>query len=159
MARLVSPHDSDLRKTARDVEWTVVAPLEDVELENDEMSELEDVVYRTKDGTGERDPVFQMVETRSGEEIRNLRVDITLLRKILYEHRRYALAQGFSDPEMDVLRSIEFHTETRVGLDEIMEDSHSEDYSESTIYKALRSLREKDLVSKVRPGVYRYSGP
>lgn len=155
------PDDADLREKAREVEWTVGAPVEDVEFSQEEIHQLEDTVHRVKDGKGDRGSVVQMVEPRSGNQSRgrNFRIDFSLLQKILYEHRRYALAQGFSDTEMDVLRAIEFHNEKRVGVDEIMEDSNAEEYSESTVYKALRTLQEKELISKVRPGVYRYSGP
>ena len=156
----VAPSDSDLKSTAKEIEWTVGAPVEELELSNDELINLENPVHRIKDGSGERQSVLQSVETQSASSdiIQSFRIDFSLLQKILYEHRRYALAQGFSDAEMDILRAIEFHREKRVGVDEIMEDYHAREYSESTIYKGLRTLQEKELIEKVRPGVYRYSG-
>ena len=84
---------------------------------------------------------------------------MSILAKVLYEHKRYSLAQGFSDAQMDVLRTVEFHKRVRVGIDEIMDDPYTNEYAESTIYKALNELQNKNFIDKVRPGVYRYTGP
>ncbi len=156
-----SPRNTELRQTAREVNWSVGAPRERVELSDEQLERLEARVHRVKETDGERGRVIEPIEPREGDEreVRNFQIDLSLLQKILYEHRRYALAQGFSDAEMDVLRAVEFHREKRVGVDEIMESHHATEYSESTVYKSLRTLQEKGLLSKVRPGVYRYDGP
>jgi len=60
---------------------------------------------------------------------------------------------------MQVLRAVEFEAAERVGIDEIQGSIHTEEIAESTIYKSLRNLREKQLVERVRPGTYRYAGP
>lgn len=158
--RFSSPDESELLETAKNVDWTVGAPTENIEFSEEEMSVLENQVQRIKNGRGERDFIVDVEHRADAQsDARNFRIDLALLQKILYEHRRYALAQGFSDAEMDVLRAIEFHDEKRVGVDEVMEDFHAEEYSESTVYKALRTLQEKELISKVRPGLYQYTGP
>ena len=159
--QFTSPRVKELRETAGGVDWTVGAPLEDVELSDEQLEMLEDRVARVNEKEGRRGRVVHTVEPReeSADDARNFQIDLSLLGKILYEHRRYALSQGFSDAEMDVLRAIEFHSEKRVGVDEIMGSHHAEEYSDSTVYKSLRTLQEKDLISKVRPGLYRYTGP
>lgn len=159
--RFSSPHVKELREVAGEVDWAVGAPLEDTELSDEQLDMLEDTVHRVKGKEGERGSVIQPVEPRDedSDDARNFRIDLSLLAEILYEHRRYALSQGFSDAEMDVLRAIEFHSEKRVGVDEIMASHHAQQYSDSTVYKSLRTLQEKDLISKVRPGLYQYTGP
>jgi hypothetical protein len=157
--KFTSPDTTDLREIAEEVEWVVGAPTESIELTEREVNRLEQRVHRIKDGAGKRSPVIHKVETDPNEDARNFRINIALLQKLLYEHQRYAVAQGFSDAEMDVLRAVEFHDADRVGIDEIMEDKHAEEYSESTVYKSLRTLQDKDLIKKIRPGVYQYTGP
>lgn len=142
--------------------WTLIVPERDAELTDSEVKMLQRRIHRVKNGDGDRDSVFRISEDehRDGEAIAKIcEVDVESLAKVLYEHRRYSLARGFSDAEMDVLRAVEFHDATRVGVDEIMDSSHAEDLAESTIYKALRTLQEKELIEKVRPGVYQYTGP
>lgn len=157
-----SPSLSGLRGAVDDGLWTVIRPLNDTEVNDSWKSELEGRVLRTKDGEGKRGDIFYTTDenNENGEEIAEIcELDIDLLSKVLYEHRRYVEASGFSDAEMDVLRAVEFHSATRVGVDEIMESTHTSDLAESTIYKHLKSLVEKELLKKVRPGVYRYVGP
>lgn len=163
VTKFTSPHDSELRREAKELDWAVGAPVETTEFSEDELRQLDGTTCRIKDPSheeGQWDSVVRMVENRSDATgVRNFRIDLSLLRKVLYEHRRYATAEGFSEAEMDVLRAVEFHDEKRVGVDEIMEHPHATEYAESTVYKSLRRLGEKGLVEKVRPGVYRYDGP
>lgn len=157
--KLDSPNDLDLREVAKDVDWTVGATLEDFEATEKDMNTLETPINRSKDAYGQVDSVVTFEQRSSGTEVRNFKIDFALLQKVLYEHRRYAAAQGFSDPEMDVLRAIEFHDREIAFIKDIMEDPHCEQYSESSIYRSLRELREKELISKVNPGAYEYTGP
>ncbi len=158
-----SPDVDELRELVGEEDVrTLIAPTRDGELTESEVDLLEDRVHRTKEGSGRRKQLFYNVEdaVRGGEHVAEIcELDVEMLAKVLYEHRRYSLARGFSDAEMDVLRAVEFHDATRVGVDEIMDSSHAEDLAESTIYKALRTLQDKELIEKVRPGVYQYTGP
>lgn len=159
------------RKSARDLYTenpdigTLILPAEAVELSEAENSTLTSRMLRIDDTEGgqgkRRQVVFEIdSEIQDGETVAQLyTVDIPELVKILYEHKQYAAARGFSDAEMDVLRAVEFADATRVGVDEIMDSEHAGDLAESTIYKSLKQLQEKDLVRKVRPGVYEHVGP
>lgn len=142
--------------------WTIITPSNDTDLSDSEVHMLEDNVHRVKDGEGDRGRVFYNIDTdkRNGERVVEIgELNVEMLAKALYEHRRYSLARGFSDAEMDVLRAVEFHDATRVGVDEITGSEQAEGLAESTVYKALRTLQEKELIEKVRPGVYQYDGP
>ena len=161
MKHIESPDDAELRNVGKKHDWAVGAPAETLDLTEDDIDRLDRSISRLKDGEGERAAVVKMLEPggKGDDEIRNFRIDFEALLTVLYEHRRYALAQGFSDAEMDVLRAIEFHNEDRVTIDELMEDFHAQEYSQATIYKCLRTLQEKELIEKEKPGLYRYRGP
>jgi predicted transcriptional regulator len=157
MKQLTAPGDAELREAASDCEWTVGAPADTTELSDEDVERLTYRVLRVKNTQGERPTVVKMLETREdGSEVRNFRIDFEELLKILYEHRRYERARGFTDAEMDVLRAIEFADAERVTIDEIMDDNHAEEYSEAAVYKSLRTLQEKTLIEKIKPGLYRY---
>jgi hypothetical protein len=141
---------------------TVAIPVEDAELNETQLEDLKGRIPRVKDDSGESRSFFFIDHKRAqnGDDVAEVcSVDISLLAKMAYEHRRYAQARGFSDAEMDILRAVEFHDATRVGVDEVIESAHADDYAESTVYKSLKSLQDKQLVEKIRPGVYRYVGP
>ncbi|MFC7042860.1 hypothetical protein [Halonotius sp. GCM10025705] len=146
----------EFKEVSKETEWTVGAAKDEIEFTEDEFEELKRVL-RIKNMDGERES--PLILNPSGDSIDDFLIDFSLLQKILYEHRRYAIAEGFSDAEMDVLRAIEFHPADRVGVDEIMDHKHAKEYSESTVYRYLRKLRDKDLIEKVRSGLYRYDGP
>lgn len=152
----ITTDESEFRRTKENSKWTVGAAKDEVEFTDAEYEELKRVL-RLKDMEGERGS--PLILNPSGDSLDSFQVDFSLLQKILYEHRRYAMAEGFSDAEMDILRAIEFHPADRVGVDEIMEHEHAKEYSESTVYRYLRQLREKSLIEKVRSGLYRYDGP
>ena len=140
--------------------FTIAIPMDDVELTESELETLERHVDRKGGIDDETGRVFYTRDIKDDERKAEIcELDIELLAKVLYEHRRYSRARGFSDAEMDVLRAVEFHKADRVGVDEIMESPHAEDIAESTVYKALRTLQDKELLTKIRPGVYQYSGP
>ena len=140
--------------------FTIIVPWHDAELTKSEQRTLERSVERTNGSDGETRDVFLTTDIKNSERTAEVcELDIELLAKLLYEHKRYSQARGFSDAEMDVLRAVEFHEADRVGVDEIMESPHAEDLAESTVYKALRTLQEKELITKIRPGVYQYRGP
>jgi DNA-binding transcriptional ArsR family regulator len=142
-------------------EWTVGAARDEVNFTDEEFEDLKGClrIKDIKDMEGKPCGERPLIITTSGDTVNSFVVDFSLLQKILYEHRRYAVAEGFSDAEMDVLRAIEFHPADRVGVGEIMDHQHAKEYSESTVYRYLRKLRKKGLIEKVRSGVYRYDGP
>jgi len=146
----------DFRRTFQKKEWTVGAPKNGLELTEEELDDFKRSLRRMNRDGVRNSPVNL---TTSEGVVDNFLIEFSLLRKILYEYERYSAAEGFSDAEMDVLRAIEFHEADRVGVDEIMEQEHTKEYSESTIYRYLRELREKGLIKRVRSGVYQYDGP
>lgn len=143
---------------------TLVVPDNGMTLTDREMRMLQEEVHRTKDPDteGEHEWIFYIQNSNRDEEGETAELGVLkleLLATVLYEHRRYSSARGFSDAEMDVLRAVEFHSSTRVTIGEIMTSDHANDLGESTVYKSLRTLQEKELVNKIRPGLYQYVGP
>jgi DNA-binding transcriptional ArsR family regulator len=141
---------------------TLITPMEDTKVTEQLQEELSHIISRFKRGDGWSEDLFSVVDAHPdrGDEAADIcEINIQLLAKILYEYRRYEQASNFSDAQMDVLRSVEFHDAERVGVDEVMESPHAKQYAESTVYKSLKRLTERGLVKKIRPGVYRYDGP
>jgi hypothetical protein len=159
MMKFDSPDDVELREVAKEMDWSVGAPEGNFEASEKQMNDLESRVHRTKSDEGKVNRLVTVEERSSSTGVRNFRIDFSLLQKLLYEHRRYSEAQGFSDPEMDVLRAIEFHDGEIVFVKEIMEKPHCKEYSESTVFRSLRRLQEKELISKPNEGAYKYTGP
>jgi hypothetical protein len=162
--RFESISKEKLQRIAEDIDEdvTIGAPYYDISLDDKQLDNLMQSVVRKADTVGESENLVYLTETEwdSDEEVCSVfQIDLKQLWTLLYEHRRYSAARGFTDAEMQVLRAIEFHTADRVGIDEIEDSEHTQEIAESTIYKSLRSLREKKLVDRVRPGLYRYSGP
>lgn len=149
-------------KFNEDEHGTVITPMRETDLPERWQEELSHVVTRFKNGDHRSASLFSVVDSHpddGGETADICEVNVILLAKILYEYRRYEKASDFSDAQMDVLRSVEFHDAKRVGVDEVMESPHAEQYAESTVYKSLKRLTERGLVEKIRPGVYQYDGP
>lgn len=151
--------DDELNGAVNGIDGTILRVIESTALDDEHFDDLEYIFRQKEEGTsGQSDNLIKTGSIRNGL-LRHAEIDITTLWKLVYEHRRYAAAKGFSDAEMNVLRAIEFHSATRVGIDEIMDDYHTADVSESMVYKSLKNLQDKKLITKVRPGVYQYIGP
>lgn len=93
------------------------------------------------------------------EEDGHYEIDLQELKNLCWEHKQYAKAQGFSDSQMSVLRAIRAKGGHRVFTQEIIDSEWTKHYSDQSIYSALRSLVEKDLINKDKKGVYSYKRP
>ncbi|WP_283401546.1 hypothetical protein [Halorubrum sp. DM2] len=144
-------------------DWTLVTVSDDCKLTTKQWNQLiHGTMRQLNDHTGQGENLKPIEETQpnpDGDHIGWIKINLEDLYKILYEHERYSSAKGFSTSELDVLRAIEETHEERVVLQDFKNDFRVEDYAESTIYNALNSLVEKDLVERVARGVYRYTGP
>ncbi|USZ69191.1 type IV toxin-antitoxin system AbiEi family antitoxin domain-containing protein [Halorussus salilacus] len=143
--------------------WTLITVSEDCELTDKQWNQLTHGTIRQHNrdtGQGENlRPIKSTEPSPEGDHIGWIKLNISDLYKVLYEHKRYSSAKGFSNSEMDVLRAIEETRENRVMLQDFKHDFRVEDYAESTIYNALNGLVEKELLERVGRGVYRYTGP
>jgi len=96
----------------------------------------------------------------SDGECIELSLDLDALWRLVWEHRRYANARGFSDSEMQVLKAVENEGRgERVLAKEVKSSGFVENYSDSAVDKALDGLIDKDLIVREDRGVYRYTGP
>lgn len=144
-----------------DIEGTIAIP-KPTNLTDEEQERLEDGSYQVntlQHSIGNLDPVEEVVDLSGKEYIDLLMIDLEKLVKLIWEHRLYAESQGFADSEMEVLRVIEHSKNERVLAKEIKNHPAVEDYSESTVHKALNNLQEKGLVKKQGRGLYSYKGP
>jgi len=165
MAKIKSPefdHPDDL-DSLEDCECTLMTATEDCDLTEKQWNQLVSGTMRQLDSeTGRGEPLSPIETTEptpDGDHIRWMQINVEDLYKILYEHQRYSSAKGFSTSEIDVLRAIEETDLDRVMFDDFADDFRVEDYAKSTIYNALRALKEKELLEQVGRGVYRYTGP
>lgn len=146
-------------KVVNDSGGTLLRVPESTEMDGQSVKDLYQFTRSTDSSSGGKRESLLNVGATQGDTLLHAEIDLEALWTLMYEHRRYTEAKGFSDAEMDVLRAIEFHPAERVGVDEIMSAEWTEDVSESMVYKSLKRLQEKDLVTKIRPGVYQYTGP
>lgn len=129
-----------------DFEGTIIIPQDDFEA-NDEQVELSTVSMFSTTKKRQDVDLLDVVDA-DDEEVKLASLNMDTLWRIVYEHQRYLAAEGFSDLEMSVLRAIERSSSTRVHISEIKEDLESKgiDRAESTIYNAIKGLKEKKLI-------------
>jgi len=85
----------------------------------------------------------------------SFKINFEDLWQMMYEHRQYAQASGFSDSEMSVLQAMRRISHNRITAGEIKRSAHTNGYSEGSIHYALNNLQEKDLIVKEQHGLYR----
>ena len=158
-----APPGGDLPDELYDNGWTVLTTESDQELTDKQRNQLEAGSFRQPEKSASArtnlEPVTYTEPHPDHDHISWVKIDLVALWKLVYEHKRYSQAEGFSDSEMAVLKAVEFNRNERVVMSDIEDDYRIQDYSESTIYKALSNLEEKGLIDKPGHGVYRYIGP
>ena len=154
-----SPHSSSL-PTDTDLDGTVGIPLE-CELSAERFDELvAGTISRTNHrATGKTLQPITNVETREttagDDELVSFTINLEHLWEMIYEHRRYSAARGFSDCEMRVLKAMRTMGQIRITAKEIKDNEYLDGYSEGAVHNALNNLQDKQLVDKPHRGLYR----
>ena len=156
--------DEEEDKLRLNDDCTCVIPY-NIELSREQISELTSGTIRAGEGKYSSDTLtpIEDVITRTGADgekyVAGFFLDIHDLWKMMYEHRRYASAKGFSDTEMEIVRIVESADTDRITTSEIKSNRPISDLSAGTVHNALNNLVDKKLIKKHERGLYSYIGP
>lgn len=142
-------------ETEIDIEATVGKPKE-CEISEEKLHDIKSgtISRVNRNSTGDTLQPIPNIDINFDDEVESFEIDLEDLWRMIYEHRRYATAKGFSDSELQVLKAIENRGGERVTTNMITNSKLVEDYSDGTIHRSLNNLQDKDLIRKHEHGLY-----
>ena len=143
------------KETEEDIEATVGKP-ESCDIPERRIQDMTSgtISRVNRNSTGKTLQPITDIDINFEGEVESFKIDLEDLWRMMYEHRRYASARGFSDSELQVLKAIESCGGERVTTNMITNHKLIEDYSDGTVHRSLNNLQEKQLIRKNEHGMY-----
>ncbi|MFB6185314.1 MAG: hypothetical protein ABEI86_00400 [Halobacteriaceae archaeon] len=131
-----------------EIEGTPITPIEEGDYPKDLLSKF--VSQKDKTG-GATEYSVDLFEEKEGY----FQLDLDLLAHLIWEHKQYSAAHGFSPSQMDVLRIVQLLSDSKgfAHYEDIVSELEGE-YSKNTVSNALSGLVDKQLLRRKAQGVY-----
>lgn len=142
---------SDLERL-NEVDGSVIIPNRDGEYPDELFKRL---VSRKDDRGGSTDVPIPLIGAEDG----HYTLDVNGFAWLIWEHRQYSQARGFSPMQMDVLRAVQQLSQNdNLVLYSDIKTLPWITYAESSISTALTNLADQGLIKRVSAGVFRFQG-